>query len=143
MKFFSRSDLCTDKFCSPCGDRYEPVYDYRIVNGKKCLCDTGERSDLYEFIQSNAEQCDIKGIISRCTDVSSLCAKVTQFFDASSLPDNMQDFLNLRIKLETNFQKLPISERAKFGNNLEYYISNLGVYPESPIDSNEEVSENV
>lgn len=125
MTFFSRTNL-PSAFSSSSGTPYEKVYQFKFINGVKVLSDTGERINTYEVIQADAESCAISNIIAKCTDVSSLRANASQMFDATKLPSSMEDYMNLQIKLNKQFDSLPVETRAKFNNNVNLFISSFG-----------------
>ncbi len=125
MQFFCRINCPVTIPCSS-GSPYEKVYQFKFVNGVKVLTDTGERINTYEVIQADAESCAISNIIAKCTDVSALRANASQMFDATKLPSCMEDYMNLQIKLNKQFDALPVETRAKFNNNVNLFISSFG-----------------
>lgn len=125
MTFFCRTNTPeTIPSCS--GTPFEKVYQFKFINGVKVLADTGERINTYEVIQADAESCAISNIIAKCTDVSALRANASQMFDATKLPSCMEDYMNLQIKLNKQFDALPVETRAKFNNNVNLFISTFG-----------------
>lgn len=125
MSFFSRTNTPQCLPANP-GTPFEKVYQFKFVNGVKVLTDTGERINTYEVIQADAESCAISNIIAKCTDVSALRANASQMFDATKLPSCMEDYMNLQIKLNKQFDALPVETRAKFNNNVNLFISSFG-----------------
>ena len=125
MAFFCRTN-CPATIPSCSGTPYDKVYQFKFVNGVKVLTDTGERINTYEVIQADAESCAISNIIAKCTDVSALRANASQMFDATKLPSCMEDYMNLQIKLNRQFDALPVDTRAKFNNNVNLFISSFG-----------------
>ena len=125
MAFFSRINPPVTIPASS-GTPYDKVYQFKFLNGFKVLTDTGERINTYEVIQADAESCAISNIIAKCTDVSALRANAAQMFDATKLPSCMEDYMNLQIKLNKQFDSLPVETRAKFNNNVNLFISSFG-----------------
>lgn len=125
MEFFCRTNTpSTIPSCS--GTPFEKVYQFKFINGVKVLADTGERINTYEVIQADAESCAVSNIIAKCTDVSALRANASQMFDATMFPSCMEDYMNLQIKLNKQFDSLPVETRAKFNNNVNLFISSFG-----------------
>ena len=95
--------------------------------GKKILVKTGEH-DIYPQIQSHLEETLIENIITRVTmgDPYALEAKQTQYIDMTDMPVSLMDAQNKILKIEREFNSLPLEQRKKFDMSIEQYISQYG-----------------
>lgn len=102
---------------------FSPVYDH---NGVLDLEQTGEEN-IYEYIQSHAESCDINVLIARYQngDPTALSQRQGTFFDATGMPHTYAEMLNAIISAETTFNQLPVDIRAKFGHSFEQFLSQM------------------
>ena len=106
---------------SPIRILYSPKFDER---GVMELVESG-KENLYEFIQSHAESCDIHVILERFArgDVSALEKVQGVYGDFSNLPNSYADMLNLVRDAESAFMKMPVEERAKYGHSFERWLT--------------------
>lgn len=114
------------RFRSPseCGDRMKVVFTAkREDDGTLSLVETG-KEDLYDYIQSFAESCDINMIMRRYENGDTdILEKVQGFyFDTSQVPDNMAELLNKLNYAETQFEAMPASFKEKYGNDFGRFI---------------------
>lgn len=113
---------------APTGDRFAKTYQMEIdKNGHKFLKETG-LTDIYELIQSHLEESKIENIITRAAagDLSGLMAHEGKFLDFRDAPGSLAAAQNLIIKIEQEFDKLPLEIRAKFDHSPEKYIASYG-----------------
>lgn len=113
---------------TPSGSRYAKTYVMEIdANGHKILREDG-LTDTYERIQSFLEETKIENIITRAEagDMSGLMVGNAQFLDFRDAPATLAEAQNLIIKIEQEFEKLPLEVRAKFDHSPEKYISTYG-----------------
>lgn len=99
---------------------YSPKFDEK---GVMSLVESG-KENLYEFIQSHKESCDIHVILERFArgDVSALARVQGTYGDFSSMPRTYADMLNLVHSAEDAFSNLPVDERAKYGHSFERWL---------------------
>lgn len=111
------------------GSRMMDDYEFQIDSktGKKELIKTGEH-DIYPEIQSYLDETLIENIITRVSmgDLEALEARRTQYIDMSNMPVSLMDAQNKILKIEKEFNSLPIEERKKFDMSVEQYISQYG-----------------
>lgn len=111
------------------GSRMMDDYEFQIdqETGKKELVKTGEH-DIYPEIQSYLEETLIENIITRVTmgDLEALEARKTQYIDMTDMPVSLMDAQNKILKIEREFNKLPLEDRKKFDMSIEQYISQYG-----------------
>lgn len=106
------------------GSRYKTEYSAKFDdNGVLVLEEVGKK-DIYEFIQSFAESCDINTILKRYEsgDTDALQRVQGFYFDASNLPDNMSEVLNKLNHAETEFNKMPADFKEMYGNDFARFI---------------------
>lgn len=114
------------RFRSPSesGDRMKVIFTAkREDDGTLSLHETG-KEDLYEYIQSFAESCDINMIMRRYEQGDTdILQKVQGFyFDTTQVPDNMADLLNKLNYAESQFESMPASFKEKYGNDFGRFI---------------------
>ena len=111
----------------PSGSGKMPEYKYtRDSYGRKVLEKTGER-DLYAEIQAEYEATKIENILSRAIagDVSGLSA-VGDYYDTTSMPNNLIDAMAQIQKLENLWLNLPMEIKNKYNNSVEEFIGASG-----------------
>lgn len=118
---------------SPVRILYSPKFDEK---GVMSLVESG-KENLYEFIQSHKESCDIHVILERFArgDVSALERVQGTYGDFSNMPRTYADMLNLVHSAEDAFSNLPVEERAKYGHSFERWLTEFGPDPEKVADS--------
>lgn len=111
---------------------YSPKFDEK---GVMSLVESG-KENLYEFIQSHKESCDIHVILERFArgDVSALERVQGTYGDFSNMPRTYADMLNLVHSAEDAFSGLPVEERAKYGHSFERWLTEFGPDPEEVAD---------
>ncbi len=111
---------------------YSPKFDEK---GVMSLVESG-KENLYEFIQSHKESCDIHVILERFArgDVSALERVQGTYGDFSNMPRTYADMLNLVHSAEDAFSNLPVDERAKYGHSFERWLIEFGPEPENVSD---------
>lgn len=112
---------------------YSPKFDEK---GVMDLVETG-RENLYEYIQSHKESCDIHVILERFArgDVGALERVQGVYGDFSNVPKSYADMLNLVHSAEDAFSRLPVDERAKYGHSFERWLTEFGPEPDKVIDT--------
>lgn len=104
--------------------------DYRVEiddKGHKTLNFIGTH-DIYQDIQSYAEDCKIENIIARAAagDPDALNQRRGIYADITDTPKNLAEAQNVILKLSSEFEKLPTEIRAKFDNSKEKFINEFG-----------------
>lgn len=104
--------------------------DYRVEiddKGHKTLKFIGTH-DIYQDIQSYAEECKIENIIARAAagDPNALNQRRGTYADITDTPKNLAEAQNIILKLSSEFEKLPTEIRAKFDNSKEKFINEFG-----------------
>lgn len=118
---------------SPVRVLYSPKFDEK---GVMTLVESG-KENLYEFVQSHKESCDIHVILERFArgDVSALERVQGTYGDFSNLPRTFADMLNLIHSAEDAFSSLPVDERAKYGHSFERWLTGFGPEPDKVVDT--------
>lgn len=104
--------------------------DYRVEiddKGHKTLKFIGTH-DIYQDIQSYAEECKIENIIARAAagDPNALNQRRGTYADITDTPKNLAEAQNIILKLSSEFERLPTDIRAKFNNSKEKFINDFG-----------------
>lgn len=104
--------------------------DYRVeINdkGHKSLNFVGTH-DIYQEIQSYAEECKIENIIARAAagDPNALNQRQGIFADITDTPSSLAEAQNMILRLSSDFDKLPTEIRAKFDNSKEKFVKEFG-----------------
>lgn len=100
---------------------FSPRYDDR---GVLDLQVTGEE-DLYGYIQSHAESCDIHCILDRfASGETDVLSQVQGFYaDTAGMPKTYAEILNSVIAGEEAFNKLPSEIKQRFGNSFAEWLT--------------------
>ena len=86
------------------------------------------KENLFQKIQSYADSVNIHVLLARFMngDKESLMQRAGAYIDVSSLPTNINEFIDLARNAENLFNTLPIEVKEKFNNNLMEFVSTIG-----------------
>lgn len=104
--------------------------DYQVIidkKGHKTLKLVGTHN-IYEEIQSYAEECKIENIIARAAagDLQILNMQHGIYADITDAPKNLAEAQDAILKLSQSFDELPAEIRNKFGNSKERFVQEFG-----------------
>lgn len=104
--------------------------DYQITidkKGHKVLKKTGTHN-IYQEIQSFAEECKIENILARAAagDETALNQRQGFYADITNTPNNLAEAQNQILKLKQGFEALPAEIREKFDNSVEKFVQEFG-----------------
>lgn len=117
-----------DKFLSPAGDRYRPVYTPEIADdGQIELVQTGVE-DLQQYIDSFKDSCDISVMVQRflAGDETALRNGNPVFMDLLGAPKTLAEAYAMNFRAEKAFENLPADIKNKFDNNFYRFLSEAG-----------------
>ena len=105
-------------------NQYQEIIDKK---GKLGLELTGVHN-VYEEIQTYAEECKIENILHRVAmgDLAALQQREATYCDATTMPKSLMEAQNLAIRMKDEFYKMPIEVRREFDNSPEKYVSLMG-----------------
>lgn len=108
---------------NPIKELYSPRYD---DHGNLDLQVTGEE-DLYAYIQSHKESCDIHLILERfASGEEDVLSRAQGFYaDMSGMPKTYMEVLNSVIAGEHAFDSLPAEIKRKFDNSFAVWMSQM------------------
>ena len=108
---------------TPAGNKIQPTYSRQIINGVRQLTKTGE-TKIYEKIQENKDECDIKKIIERYIkgDVEALNRNTLKYGDMTILPKSLNELNQIRINAENEFKNFPVDLREQFDNSYDKFL---------------------
>lgn len=100
---------------------YAGHYDEK---GRVVLEESG-RENIYDFIQSHADSCDIHVLMKRYQngDVNALSQAQGFFGDVLDFPKTYAEALNHMNEMERQFMSLPAETRQKFGNSFSEFLA--------------------
>lgn len=86
------------------------------------------KTNFYNKIQENAEECKIENIIKRATlgDTTALNKRAAAYFDATEMPTNLAEAQQAIINLENIFSSLPLAIRKKYNHSAQQFIADFG-----------------
>lgn len=116
-----------DRIISNSGDRIKQLYEARVDNqGHIDLVESGTE-DLYDYIQSFRESCDINTIVKRFAagDTDVLARRQATYGDFTELPRTYAELLNTVIQGENYFNSLPLEIRAKFNHSFREWMASM------------------
>lgn len=137
-----------DRFLQPAGNRIHDILSGHFDDDGIFVLDVSGTEDIYEKIQSHAASVDIHVILDRYRrgDLDALGdPSRSVFLDASDMPKNYAQLLNLVADGERAFMSLPVEERAKFDHSFAQWLMHFDkrLEPETsgsaPADVNKEV----
>lgn len=102
---------------------YGPKFD---ENGTLDLEPKG-KENLYDYIQSHKDSCDIKLIVDRCArgDMTALSKAQGMYGDFTTLPQTYAEALQALTDAENFFMTLPLETRAKFDHDPHKFIASM------------------
>lgn len=127
MKYRKPEDRVRKTTCP--GSMLKPVLAPRLdKHGNRVVEYTGKDENLYAYIQSWADACDLNLLLDRYTrgDETALMQRAGAYLDISDMPDNISDLFNLTEQAKGLFDSLPIQTKEAFGNNVYNFVSNIG-----------------
>lgn len=104
--------------------KYGAIYDEK---GRLELEEKGTEN-LYDYIQSFAESCDIHVILKRYSngEVDVLSKVQGMYGDFTQFPATYAEMLNRVIEGENFFKELPVDVRGKFGHSYSEFLASIG-----------------
>lgn len=109
------------------GDRVKTLYSPHFDEfGHMELVESG-KENLYDFIQSHKESCDIHVILARFAagDESALARRQMFYADLTDFPTTYADVVNTMHSAEDYFTHLPVEVKAKFGHDFNKFLASL------------------
>ena len=124
MRFRTQFDQ-HDRVLQPAGNRIHDTLSGRFDDDGIFVLDVSGTEDIYTKIQSHAASVDIHVILDRYRrgdlDVLGDPSR-SVFLDASEMPRNYAQLLNLVADGERAFMSLPVEERAKFDHSFSQWL---------------------
>lgn len=111
------------KTSTPTGTMFEPKYEYKINRlGQKKLEVVGE-INIYEEIQSYAEESKLENILARCiAGDTSVLRPDGIYADITNMPHNLLEARQSMQNLENTWNNLPVEIRAKYNHSVDEFI---------------------
>lgn len=112
---------------APAGTKYLNVYQEQLVKGHKELKKTGE-TNVDEMIQQDLEQSKIENILHQLAlgNMDVLNQKDATYMDATTMPKELRETLNLVLKAKQEFEKFPVEVKELFHNSPDEYVEQMG-----------------
>lgn len=111
--------------CAPAGEEEEPVYGYKVEDGRRVFGVVGKKN-VVEEINSYREQTDFSIIMK------SLNPDMSDFEQFGNLVDNVipaigsvQDMVSYEQILKDEFAQLPLKVKNKYGNDYESFARDV------------------
>lgn len=121
----------------------EAVYDKR----KNITVVEKGKENLYAYINSFADSVDINVLLARYRngEKDALLQRAGAYIDISSMPTNINEFIDLSRSAQNLFDTLPIETKEKFNNNVMEFISTVGdpEWIEKMNESPSEIAKNI
>jgi hypothetical protein len=145
MQFKTQYDARDRVFSDPGSPEHITYAGHYDEKGRVVLEESG-RENIYDFIQSHAESCDIHVLMKRYQngDVDALSQKQGFYGDFLDFPKTYAEALNHMNEMERQFMSLPVDTREKFGNSFTEFLAasaepdfldRLGIKIESAVES--------
>lgn len=127
MEFKTQYDACDRIFSNPGSPEHITYAGHYDEKGRVVLEESG-RENLYDYIQSYAESCDIHVLMKRYAngDVDALSQKQGFYGDFLDFPKTYAEALNHMNEMERQFMALPVETREKFGNSFTEFLAASG-----------------
>lgn len=127
MEFKTQYDARDRVFSDP-GSPEHITYAGRYDEKGRVVLEESGRENLYDYIQSYAESCDIHVLMKRFAngDVDALSHKQGFYGDFLDFPKTYAEALNHMNEMERQFMALPVETREKFGNSFTEFLAASG-----------------
>ena len=127
MEFKTQYDARDRIFSDPGSPEHITYAGHYDEKGRVVLEESG-RENLYDYIQSYAESCDIHVLMKSNGngDVDSLSQKQGFYGDFLDFPKTYAEALNHMNEMERQFMALPVETREKFGNSFTEFLAASG-----------------
>ena len=124
MQFKTQFDARDRIFSDPGSPEHITYAGHYDDKGRVVLEESG-RENIYDFIQSHAESCDIHVLMKRYQngDVEALSQKQGFYGDFLDFPKTYAEALNQINEMERQFMSLPVETREKFGNSFTEFLA--------------------
>ena len=150
MEFKTQYDARDRVFSDPGSPEHITYAGHYDEKGRVVLEESG-RENIYDFIQSHAESCDIHVLMKRYQngDVEALSQKQGFYGDFLDFPKTYAEALNHMNEMERQFMALPVETREKFGNSFTEFLAasaepdfldRLGIKKESVTEPDPDIS---
>lgn len=135
-----------ERFYSNVGSSIRTTYSASYDDKGRIRLEESGTENLYDYIQSFAESCDIHVLLKRFANgETDVLSRVQGFYaDVTELPQTYADMLNRLNEGEAFFKELPVDVRAKFGHSYSEFLASIGTpeffdafgmsKPETPAD---------
>lgn len=151
MEFKTQYDARDRVFTDPGSPEHITYAGHYDEKGRVVLEESG-RENIYDFIQSHAESCDIHVLMKRYQngDVEALSQKQGFYGDFLDFPKTYAEALNHMNEMERQFMALPVETREKFGNSFTEFLAasaepdfldRLGIKKESVTEPDSDISQ--
>ena len=109
------------------GSRVKQLYAPRFDAEGRLILEESGQEDLYAYIQSHKQSCDIHEILARfCAgDTSALQRRQAAYLDTTGMPTTYAEALNAMIEAEAFFNQLPVETKDKFGQDFHQFLVSL------------------
>lgn len=131
MTMFRTQFDAHDRVPANAGTREHILYMAQFDDlGNHTLVESG-KEDLYAYIQSHKESCDIHVIMERFArgDVQALQRRQAMFGDFTDFPTTYAGMLNAIEAGEQHFMSLPLEVRQKFDNSFQKWLAAMDDMP--------------
>lgn len=127
MDFKTQYDARDRIFSDPGSPEHITYAGHYDEKGRVVLEESG-RENLYDYIQSYAESCDIHVLMKHYAngDVDALSQKQGFYGDFLDFPKTYAEALNHMNEMERQFMALPVETREKFGNSFTEFLAASG-----------------
>ena len=127
MQFKTQYDARDRIFSDPGSPEHITYAGHYDEKGRVVLEESG-RENIYDFIQSHAESCDIHVLMKRYQngDIDALSQKQGFYGDFLDFPKTYAEALNHMNEMERQFMALPVETREKFGNSFTEFLAASG-----------------
>lgn len=153
MQFKTQFDA-HDRFFSDPGSPEHITYAGHYDDKGRVVLEESGRENIYDFIQSFAESCDIHVLMKRYQngDVAALSQRQGFYGDFLDFPKTYAEALNHMNEMERQFMALPVETREKFGNSFTEFLAasaepdfldRLGIKKESVSETVPNISQDV
>lgn len=124
MQFKTQYDARERIFSDPGSPEHITYAGHYDEKGRVVLEESG-RENIYDFIQSHAESCDIHVLMKRYQngDFDALSQKQGFYGDFLDFPKTYAEALNHMNEMERQFMALPVETREKFGNSFTEFLA--------------------
>lgn len=135
---------CPARRTCPAGERKRPIYQRHFEVGKEAVLVKVGESDLQDYIESYADECDVNRIVQRYANGDTAVLQRVQgvYTDVAGVPTDLTTAFETVSAARAYYETLPEAARREFGSLGKFLGSIVTMPPDEVKDNNNNKEDN-